>query len=123
MNTNGMCNQCIFEKAKEVRKNTNLKNIGCENYFQNESIKDKIKQSNQNKYGVQYASQSEEYKKKSSIRMKGVYNGEQNITIVIDDVEYRSAGEASKLLNIPMVTIRWRVRSKNKKFDNYRYKD
>jgi hypothetical protein len=42
---------------------------------------------------------------------------------VIDNVEYRSAGEASKLLNIPTVTIRWRVISKNKKFDNYKYKD
>jgi hypothetical protein len=42
---------------------------------------------------------------------------------MIDEVEYRSAGEASKILNIPMVTIRWRVKSKNKKFDNYKYKD
>ena len=66
---------------------------------------------------------TEEYKKKSSDRMIGVYNGEQNIPIIIDDVEYRSAGEASKILNIPMVTVRWRVISKNKKFDNYRYKD
>ena len=64
INTNGMCNQCIRENAKVVRKNTNLKNIGCENYFQNESIKDKIKQYNQSKYGVQHVSQTEEYKKK-----------------------------------------------------------
>jgi group I intron endonuclease len=65
---------------------------------------------------------TETYKKKSSDRMMGVYNGEQNIPIIIDDVEYRSAGEASKILNIPMVTVRWRVISKNKKFDNYKYK-
>ena len=66
---------------------------------------------------------SEETKKKLSEKRLGRYDGEQNIPIVIDDVEYRSAGEASKLLNIPMVTIRWRVRSKNKKFDNYKYRD
>ena len=66
---------------------------------------------------------TEEYKKKSSDRMMGVYNGEQNIPIIIDDIEYRSSGDASKKLGIPMVTIRWRVMSKNKKFDNYRYKD
>jgi hypothetical protein len=64
INTNGMCNQCIFEKAKVVRKNTNLKNIGCENYFQNENIKAKIKQLNLNKCGFEYISQSEECKKK-----------------------------------------------------------
>lgn len=66
---------------------------------------------------------SEETKNKLSEIRKGTYNGDQNIPIIIDDVEYRSAGEASKILNIPMVTIRWRVLSKNKKFDNYKYKD
>lgn len=66
---------------------------------------------------------SEETKNKLSEIRKGTYNGDQNIPIVIDGVEYRSAGEASKILNIPMVTIRWRVLSKNKKFDNYKYKD
>lgn len=57
----------------------------------------------------------------SKIR-KGTYNGDQNIPIVINDIEYRSSGEASKVLGIPMVTIRWRVLSKNKKFENYKYK-
>jgi group I intron endonuclease len=66
---------------------------------------------------------TEETKQKLSEIRKGTYNGEQNIPIMIDDIEYRSAGEASKILNIPMVTIRWRVKSKNKKFDNYKYKD
>jgi hypothetical protein len=66
---------------------------------------------------------SGETKKKLSEKRLGKYSGEQNKPIIIDDVEYRSAGEASKILNIPMVTIRWRVISKNKKFDNYKYKD
>jgi group I intron endonuclease len=65
---------------------------------------------------------SEETKNKLSEKKKGRYNGGQNIPIIIDGVEFRSAGEASKVLNTPMVTIRWRVKSKNKKFDNYRYK-
>lgn len=65
---------------------------------------------------------TDEYKKKSSLRMHGVYNGEQNIPIVIDGIEYRSAGEASKIINIPMGTIRWRVRSKNPKYENYTVK-
>lgn len=64
-----------------------------------------------------------ETKNKLSESRKDKYYGEQNIPILIDGVEYRSAGEASKKLKIPMVTIRWRVISKNKKFDNYKYKD
>jgi group I intron endonuclease len=65
---------------------------------------------------------TEETKQKLSESKKGKYHGEQNIPIIIDDVEYRSAGEASKTLNISMATIRWRVISKNKKFENYKYK-
>ena len=66
---------------------------------------------------------TDETKKKLSEDKKGKYFGNQNIPIIIDDVEYRSAGEASRKLNIPRVTICWRVKSKNKKFDNYKYKD
>jgi len=65
---------------------------------------------------------SEKTKNIISEKRKGVYSGSQNIPIIIDDIQYRSAGEASKLLNIPMITIRWRVKSKNKKFINYQYK-
>jgi hypothetical protein len=64
INTNGMCKPCIFEKAKAVRKETNLKNIGCENYFQNTNIKQKIQLTNKIKYGVEYASQNQEIKNK-----------------------------------------------------------
>jgi group I intron endonuclease len=70
-------------------------------------------------YGKQH---TEESKNKIREKRRGVYNGDQNIPIIIDGVEYRSSGEASKILNIPMVTIRWRVKSKNEKFENYKYK-
>jgi group I intron endonuclease len=65
---------------------------------------------------------SDETKNKLSEKRLGKYNGEQNIPIIIDDIEYMSAGEASKILNIPMVTIRWRVLSKNPKYKKYHYK-
>lgn len=64
---------------------------------------------------------SEEVKQKISKSRKGTYHGSQNAPIIVDSVEYRSAGEASKLLNIPMTTIRWRVKSSNSKFNNYQY--
>jgi len=67
-------------------------------------------------------SHSEEFKSKMSKMRTGTYSGDQNKPIIIDGIEYRSAGEASKILNIPMVTIRWRVLSKNEKFENYKYK-
>jgi group I intron endonuclease len=65
---------------------------------------------------------TEEYKEKSSIRMTGVYNGEQNTPIVIDTIHFNSLGIASKILGISIDTIRWRVRSRNPKYKNYYYK-
>lgn len=66
---------------------------------------------------------SDETKKKLSESRKGSYHGGQNITIVIDDVEYSSYGVPSKKLNIPMATIRWRCLSKNPIYKNYKFKD
>jgi len=65
---------------------------------------------------------TKETKKIISESKIGLYSGHQNIPILIDGIEYKSAGEASKILNISMTTIRWRVRSDNQKFKNYKYK-
>ncbi len=66
---------------------------------------------------------SEETKNKLREKRLGTYNGNQNIPIVIDNIEYSSLGKASKILNICSGTIRWRVLSKNPKYKNYYYKN
>ena len=66
---------------------------------------------------------SEEFKKKISFKRMGVYNGNQNIPIIIDEIEFNSFGDASKKLEIPITTIRWRILSKNPKYKNYKFKD
>jgi len=43
--------------------------------------------------------------------------------LVIDNVHYNSLADASRELDIPVPTILWRLKSKNKKFDNYKYAD
>jgi group I intron endonuclease len=99
-----ICNKKISQGAKRCIEHIKYERNGINNPF----------------FGKQH---SEETKNKLSEIRLGKYSGEQNIPILIDNIEYRSAGEASKKLNIPMVTIRWRVISKNKKFDNYKYKN
>ena len=64
---------------------------------------------------------SEETKKHLSEIKMGKYYGSQNIKINIDGIEYFSLSEASGKLNIPVTTIRWRVKSNNKKFKDYSY--
>ncbi len=61
------------------------------------------------------------YKKEARKRRLGKYFGSQNIPFKIDNIEYKSLGEASKILAIHITTIRHRLNSKNKKFEQYRY--
>ena len=68
-----LCESCSRINAKVIRKETNLKNIGVENYFQSDIIKDKIKETNLKKYGVEYTIQNVEIAKKtlsSGVRFK-----------------------------------------------------
>jgi len=60
---------------------------------------------------------------KNILRQKrlGKYYGNQNIPFTIDGIEYNSLGNASKELGIHITTIKWRLGSKNEKFENYKY--
>ena len=49
------------------------------------------------------------------------YNVKQNIKFIIDNIDYFSLGNAHDKLGIPIPTILWRLKSKNKKFENYKY--
>lgn len=62
-----------------------------------------------------------EHKERMSKYRQGKYFGKQNKQFTIDDVIYNSLGDASKVLGIHITTISWRLRSKNKKFENYKY--
>lgn len=64
---------------------------------------------------------SEETKYKLSEQRKKKYNGTQNIKFRIDNIEYMSLGDAHNKLGIPIPTILWRLKSKNPKFNNYKY--
>ena len=55
-----LCVDCSRINAKEIRKQTNIKTIGCENYFQSNDVKEQIKKTNIKKYGVEYCAQNVE---------------------------------------------------------------
>lgn len=65
---------------------------------------------------------TKEYKLASSIKRKGTYYGTQNKPIIIDEIEYKSIGEAAEKLEIKKLTVRYRVISNKEHFKNYRYK-
>lgn len=62
---------------------------------------------------------SEETKKKLSESRKG--KKPTNMTqVIIDNIIYESLAEASRQTGIPSPTILWRIKSKNKKYENYK---
>ena len=69
---------------KEVRekvKQTNLEKYGCENPFQNKEVREKVKQTNLERYGCEYASQNkdiQEKAKQTNLEKYGCENPFQN---------------------------------------------
>jgi group I intron endonuclease len=70
-------------------------------------------------YGKQH---SEETKKILREKRKGVKPTNMK-PVMIDNIIYESLMDASRKTNIPQPTILWRINSKNKKFNNYQYKN
>lgn len=62
---------------------------------------------------------SEETRKMLSEKRKGKKPTNMK-QIIIDNILYESLAEASRKTNIPSPTILWRIKSKNKKYENYK---
>ena len=116
------------ERTTEYYENNEhvLKNKKLEDFYGEDVAKDMRKKMSQHAktrtgdknpfYGKEH---SDETKEKLSAKRVGKYYGEQNIPFYIDDIKYNSLGEASKILNIKITTISYRLKSVN--FKNYKY--
>ena len=68
-----LCMDCSRINAKEIRKQTNISIFGVENHFKLKDVKERIKKTNLEKYGVEYCIQNVEIAKKalsSGVRFK-----------------------------------------------------
>jgi group I intron endonuclease len=94
-----VCGKKISQGAKRCMEHIKYERNGPDNPF----------------FGKQH---SEETKKKLSEKRKG--KKPTNMTQVeIDNIVYESLTEASRQTGIPSPTILWRIKSKNKKYENY----
>lgn len=53
----------------------------------------------------------------------GKYKGNQQKPVLIDNIEYESVSYAARQLNVCAATIIHRIKSKNKKYNEYFYKE
>jgi group I intron endonuclease len=117
---NGMFGKTHTEKVKKILSESS-KNKSKE-VIKKISEYSKTRTGNKNSfYGKKV---SDENKNKISESNKARKNNiETSKKITIDNINYNSLSEASKKLKIPIPTISWRIKSKTKKFENYKYTD
>jgi len=120
----------ISEKLKDYYKSN--KNYKSGKKFEDVFDKDKVKQLKENlsnKASKRIGNKNSFYGKKHTKKTKKIIsekrknkiNINQCVAVIIDDKEYYSLAEASRILKIPISTILWRIKSKNIKFINYNY--
>ena len=66
---------------------------------------------------------TKETKLKLSKQKMGKYKGNQQKSVLIDNIEYESVSYAARQLNVCAATIIHRIKSKNKKYNEYFYKE
>lgn len=121
---NGMFGKTHTESARKKISELNKGNhtfLGCKHSDESkkklsEYAKLRIGEKNQF-FGKHH---SEETKKKISDSNKKRIP-KNTTSISIDNITYSSMTEAANKLNIPVSTVSWRIRSKNQKFNNYKY--
>ena len=123
---NGMYGKTHTEEVRKMNSELKKGNTYCKGKKASEETRQKMSENAKLKIGDKnpfYGKHhSEETIKKIKERSKGRLPP-NIIKILIDGNIYISITEAGRQLNIPVPTILWRLKSKNPKFDTYKYVD
>ena len=122
---NGMYGKTHTEEVKKMNSELKKGNTNFKGHTHTEETKKNLSEIRKNKYTGKdnsFFGKSHTEETKQKIREKNIGNiPPSNKEIIIDGFFYISMSEASRQLNIPVPTILWRVKSKNPKFDSYKY--
>ena len=122
---NGMYGKTHTEEVKKMNSELKKGNTNFKGRTHTEETKQNFSEMRKNKntgkensfFGKHH---SEETKEKIRKKNKGVIPPTAT-KISVNDIIYISISEAARQLNKPLPTILWRLKSKNPKFDSYKY--
>jgi len=124
---NGMFGKTHTEEVRKMNSELKKGNTYCKGKKASEETKQKLSEIRKNKYTGEenpFFGKHHTEETKQKIKEKGKGRLPPNIIkILIDGNIYISITEAGRQLNIPVPTILWRLKSKNPKFDTYKYVD
>ena len=121
---NGMYGKTHTKEVKLLISEANKGNTYCKGKKLSEETKKKLSEKAKLTVGEKNPFFGKHHTEETIQKIKDKNRGRlppNIIKISIDGVVYISMTDASRQLNIPTPTVLWRLKSKNPKFDNYKY--
>jgi group I intron endonuclease len=121
---NGMYGKTHTEEVKKLQSELKKGNTYCKGKKLSEETKKKISEKAKLIVGEKNPFFGKHHTEETIQKIKDKNRGRlppNIIKISIDGIIYISMTDASRQLNIPTPTVLWRLKSKNPKFDNYKY--
>jgi hypothetical protein len=123
---NGMYGKTHTEEVKQLNSKMMMGNTYCKGKKASEETRQKISENAKLRIGEKNGFFGKHHTEETIQKIKEKSKGRlppNTIKISIDGNIYISITEAARQLNTPTPTILWRLKSKNPKFDNYKYID
>ena len=123
---NGMYGKTHTEEARKIFSDVHKGNTYCKGKKASEETKQKMSENAKLKIGEKNPFYGKHHSEETIQKIKEKSKGRlppNIIKVSIDNITYTSITEAARQLNMPVPTVLWRLKSKNPKFNNYKYVD
>lgn len=121
---NGMYGKTHTEEVRKRYSEIHKGNKYCKGKIASNETRQKLSENAKLKIGEKNPFFGKHHSEESKLKIKEKNKGRlppNTIGISVNNIKYVSISEAARQLNMSQPTVLWRLKSKNPKFDNYKY--